>query len=107
MLQVKKRGSRSYLYRVVKVKGKVIYRYIGAEDSPQAKEARYIYEELTEIRIARKKQKERIIKEENDEESILVDLFSAVTKIMKEALKEAGYHQHDRGEWRKRRNRNV
>lgn len=105
----RKGGSGQYYTRSKRVRGRVRREYIGcgpvahlaAETDALAREARAAQRELSaERRRADQAQRDAMYA------AILgpgetLDLVCRVT--MRWELEAAGYHQHDRGEWRKRR----
>ena len=95
------RGNRSYYYRSVRSGGRVTKEYAGggfmgllAEEFDAEQREQRAYE-----RARRKADQERWAALERPaiELDDLADMMTAATLLV------AGYHQHDRGEWRRRR----
>jgi hypothetical protein len=95
------RNGRPYLYRSVRRGGRVTSRYSGSGtdalliavlEDIERDERRC---ELEEIRAERR--------EVDDLERALDELADRARAFARDALTAAGYYQHDRGEWRKRR----
>jgi hypothetical protein len=95
------RNGRPYLHRSVRRAGRVTSEYvasgidaflIAALEEHERAERR---SELEEIRAERR--------EADDLERALDDLAERARALARDALTAAGYHQHRRGEWRKRR----
>jgi hypothetical protein len=96
--------DRGYYYRVRRVNGRVVREYVGsgklAELIAKLDEA-----ERAERRLADEKQCAQIA--EIDALDAEVARLEAIADLLaKAALVSAGYHQHKRGEWRKRRGEN-
>lgn len=95
------RGDRTYFYRSVRVGTRVIKEYAGGglagiladEFDAEQREARQQAE-------ARRRQ-QRARWADLDREAAALGMFADVLSTA--ALVEAGYHRHDRGEWRRRR----
>ncbi len=95
------RNGRPYLYRSVRRAGRVTSQYtasgidaflIAALEESERDERRC---ELEQIRAERR--------EADDLERALDEMAERARDLAREALTAAGYHQHHRGEWRKRR----
>ena len=95
------RGNRSYYYRSVRSGPRVIKEYAGTglagmlaeEFDAEQREQRACEQERRERACARWADLEQSARELED----LSDLLTAAS------LTVAGFHRHDRGEWRKRR----
>ena len=95
------RNGRTYLYRSVRTGGKVTSEYGGSGEP-----ARLIAQMETLERRERdcERQRERDERRELDDlEQALDELVEQAKALARGALAAAGYHQHERGEWRKRR----
>jgi hypothetical protein len=95
------RNDRPYLYRSVRRNGRVTSEYVaGGEDAflIHALESDDRDRERFDRREARRERKEL-----EDLERALDDLAEQSRDLARDALSAAGYHQHRRGEWRKRR----
>ena len=95
------RNGRPYLYRSVRRAGRVTSQYtasgvdaflIAALEENERDERRC---ELEQIRAERR--------EADDLERALDEMAERAGDLARDALTAAGYHQHHRGEWRKRR----
>ncbi len=98
--ETRKRG-RQYYTRSRKVGGRVIREYIGT--GPLAELAAKLdaieREERTVEAERRRRQQERL----ESADGAVDALYHSAEVLAKAALLSAGYHRHDRGEWRKRR----
>jgi len=81
--------------------GRVVREYIGRGEIAclMARLDKDLREKESEERLAALAEQEKVL----DLESLLDDLDKACTLVMQAELEAAGFHQHDRGEWRKRR----
>jgi hypothetical protein len=97
------RGSRRYYTRSKRVNGRVVREYIGAAGSPAAELAaaadglRRLEREIA----ARESRAER--ERLREAEAPLLQLCQMTDALTRAALFTAGFRQHDRGAWRKRR----
>lgn len=98
--ETRKRGGRYYT-RSRKVGGRVIREYIGAglAGDLAAQTDELMREQRQLDALAWREERERLDAIERD----LADYCAAVGDLMREQMRAAGYHQHARGEWRKRR----
>jgi hypothetical protein len=97
------RGGRTYLYRSVRRGGRVTSRYVAAGESAVMIAA---LEGLDHGERAERRQAERDRRRELDDlERQLDELVERARSLAVAALAAAGYHQHKRGEWRRRRGR--
>ncbi len=95
------RGDRRYYYRARKVGGRVVKEYVGAgllaelaaRQDTRTREAR--------AASARARQAERAGLEAVDGE--LTDIDDAIETLSRASLVLSGYHRHQRGTWRRRR----
>lgn len=96
--------KRGYYYQARKVNGRVIREYIGAGVVGETIAAidEMERDEREWQRFLEKKEREEYdeIEKQVEEVNSLADLLARA------ALQAAGFHQHNRGEWRKRRVRN-
>lgn len=98
----RQRGGQ-YYYRSRRVGGRVIKEYLGA--GSEAKLAAGVDS------LRRKQRKEKRDAERQDRQSYedalgpLQDFLARCKSIARARLLLAGYHQHDRGEWRRRDDR--
>jgi hypothetical protein len=89
--------ERGYYYRVRKINGRVVREYVGAGLAGEL--AANEQAERDRRRAAARTERADLdrLAVELDELSALADLLARA------ALLAAGYHQHERGQWRKRR----
>ena len=98
--ETRKRGGRYYT-RSQRVNGRVVREYVGCgEHAEMAAETdaqqRAVREEQRQKWNAEKANFEQL-------EELVESLDAGCTSVMRSVLYAAGYHQHNRGEWRKRR----
>src|SRR5262245_55043484 len=98
-------GGRRYYYRSSRVNGRPTKVYVGYGNQAEAEAAE------VETRKAERADRQRTLSAEckaHDEAVAPMDELCRLTDLlMKTHLVLAGYHQHDRGEWRRRRQRDV
>src|SRR5262245_15183044 len=94
-----RKGRRKYYYRAFKKNGKVVRQYLGS--GPQAERAaaqdaerRRQREAEDEARRLESKRWERV-------ETLIRELIRVTDFLVRASLIGAGYHQHDRGAWRR------
>ena len=95
------RNGRPYLYRSVRRGGRVTSEFVAS-----GTDALLIAALQEDERDGRRFDLERIRserKEADDLERALDELAERARALARDALTAAGYHQHHRGEWRKRR----
>src|SRR5438128_1453499 len=94
------RNGRRYYYQARKVDGRVVKQYVGTGEFAQALAS---FEALGAERRWLEAEAERIERQEwvalDASVKDLCDLSDAIVGVV---LALAGYHRHDRGEWRKR-----
>ena len=97
--------ERGYYYRVRKVNGRVVREYVGGgRIGALAAELDELNRQQREAeREARRRQREELAALE----SSLDRLAELAELAARAALLAAGYHQHKRGDWRKRRGRET
>lgn len=94
-------GRGRYYTRSRRDNGRVVREYVGTGPMAEAialLDAQQRAEYLAE-RAAWQTERERM----EDTEDRIQRFFESVTQLTGAALREAGYHRHHRGEWRKRR----
>jgi hypothetical protein len=99
------RNGRPYLYRSVRRGGRVTSEYVacGAAALLLAQGDRLIHDKRT---IALPEDPE--VRQQRDELERALDTLAADARALAHAaLTEAGYHQHKRGEWRRRRGKRA
>ncbi len=99
-LETRQRGS-IYYYRARKVGGRVVKEYVGAGQA--AVLASRIDEQVRAVARTEAEQRQSALATFDDVEAPLDDLCRKVELLARGALLGAGYRQHDRGAWRKRR----
>src|SRR5215470_9477783 len=92
-----KRGLQQFYYRSQRVNGRVIKKYLGTGYAAQQ-----AYE-IDQQRQEEKKQERAMRKEIEALDHQTNSLWNMTKTLVKAHLLVAGYHQHHRGEWRKRR----
>jgi hypothetical protein len=95
------RDGRPYLYRSKRRSGRVTSEYVGSGQDALLIDALEAIER--DERDCDLQQKRSEGKELDDLEQALDDQAEQAHDLAREALSAAGYHQHHRGEWRKRR----
>lgn len=94
-------GSGAYYTRSRKIGGRVVREYCGSG------EIGALYEHMDKVdraereRVRWERQKERERAQEFD--TILGGYCELVESSMRDTLQRAGYHQHHRGDWRRKR----
>src|SRR5271154_7173182 len=97
-----KRGKRGpYYTRSWHVNGKVVRMYIGGGAAGNA--AAVIDCARRSLLAVYRWERSRIVNEIREFETDLLLFDSLCTLLARDALLAAGYHQHARGQWRKRR----
>jgi len=92
-----RKGKGRYYTHSTRVDGKVVRTYIGKGERA---------EKIADAVEYRKAARKALVEEQRAPDHIdrIVDhLDDAVDSIFRQTLVDAGYHQHQRGEWRKRR----
>jgi hypothetical protein len=100
------RKGKPYYYRKERVNGKIVSHYCGRADGDYARlwgGLAAISAERREIAAARQAADRAEWAELSSTPAALVELLAAAQQAAATALEAAGYHQHKRGEWRKRR----
>jgi hypothetical protein len=95
------RNGRSYIYRSVRRNGRVTSEYGGSgEDAYLISRLETIARDEADLKHWQERQKR---KELDELEQSLDELAQQAHDLARGALTAAGYHQHNRGKWRKRR----
>src|SRR5688500_5666437 len=96
-----RRNGRRYYYRSKRVGGRVVKEYLGGGawiNSMLWLEGR------DRERAAEEQAQSKAERAKADElDAAVVEFCRFVDEVTREALTAAGYHRHDRGQWRKRR----
>ena len=95
------RNGRTYIYRSVRQGGKVTSEYGGSGESARLIAQMEAIERDERECDRSREQAER--KELDDVEEAVDNLVAQAKALARGALTAAGYHQHHRGKWRKRR----
>jgi hypothetical protein len=95
------RNGRPYLYRSVRRNGRVTSEYRGSGEDARLIAALESIERDEKDAKRREERSER--KQLDDLDRALEELAQRAQALARDALTAAGYHQHDRGEWRRRR----
>lgn len=100
-----KRGNQKYYYRSERVGGRVRKQYYGRGKSA---ELMVRLEELEREQTKEQKQAEREkwraeVQRLEAADPAVEDMWKATDQMVRAALLLAGYHQHNRGEWRRHR----
>jgi predicted dinucleotide-utilizing enzyme len=96
-----RRNGRRYYYRSRRVGDRIVTDYLGSGQAGElaaVKDAAKREARLT-VAAARHTERQRF----SDLDEAFADLDTVVETLTRAALTAAGYHQHHRGEWRKRR----
>jgi hypothetical protein len=95
------RNGRPYIYRSLRRDGRVTSEYGGSGEDARL---------IGDLEAIERAERDALRREEHDErkrldalDRILVELAGRARDLARDALTAAGYHQHDRGRWRKRR----
>ena len=99
-----KRGNNRYYYQKIRIGGRVFSQYVGNGETAQL---------ISQIEESRQEIAEWRARDERLEREAMRDLARTPPDVQQvlqearrataEALTAAGYHQHHRGEWRKKR----
>jgi len=95
------RHGRPYLYRSIRRGGRVTSEYVASGIDAQLIAALEADERDNRESDIQQAQAER--READELDRALDELADRARALARDALTAAGYHQHDRGEWRKRR----
>ena len=97
-------NGRRYFIRTRRVNGKVVRKYVDAgPDAPAAAQIEWASRQILAWDRCRRRQ---IVDEIRNFETDLLLLDDLAHLLARAALEAAGFHQHARGQWRKRRVRN-
>src|SRR5262245_56314398 len=95
------RGDRRYYYRSSRVGGRPTRTYLGSGSEAEAEAAEV--ERRKKERAERQRARSAECKAHDEAAAPLWKLCRFTDVLMKVSLVLAGYRQHDRGEWRRRR----
>ena len=102
---LEKRNGHVYYYKSRRDGEKVRKVYVGAGDFA------HVAAELDEAKRRQREEEAAYWREERERlealDSLMEELCEAAEVLAKAALLAADYHQHKRGEWRKRRDRQI
>ena len=98
--------DKRYYTRSRRVNGRIVREYIGGGTVGEIAAGRDLIArwEREEAAEERRRERERL-RELEALNADLEEFFEAVEVLAQAALVAAGYHRHDRGEWRRRRER--
>jgi hypothetical protein len=95
------RNGRPYLYKSIRHGGRVTSEYRGrGEDALLIDAIETIDSDEKDYKRDREREERKV---SNDLEQALDELAEQAHTLSRQALISAGYHQHHRGDWRKRR----
>jgi hypothetical protein len=94
-------GRQRYYYRSQWVKGRSVRRYVGTGPVAELAAAAYDLRKLKRVIEAREREAEQA--SHHQAEAPLLGLCGLTELLARAALVAAGFRQHDRGEWRRRR----
>ena len=97
------RGSRSYFYVTQRVNGRPRRVYVGAGGSAAATLAAADADQRRLAREAAARERHAEQARHQEVEAPLVRLCAVSDVLTRAALLTAGFHRHDRGQWRRRR----
>src|SRR3954465_12783999 len=97
------RNGRRYYYRPRRVGQQVVRQYIGT--GPLAEREAALDVERRARRAAEGEARRAQVRLFQEAEAPALELVKVTDLIMRAALVGSGFHQHDRGAWRKRRRR--
>lgn len=98
----RKRGGRYYT-RSRRKDGRIIREYIGYEGSDRASRAEREARQKHAAKVLALDALERAQERTQAADTALADYCADIERQYRAALTAAGYHQHKRGEWRRRR----
>jgi hypothetical protein len=96
-----RKGHGRYYTRSKRVEGRVVREYVGSGEWAEAMVAMDEAERARRVAERADWREERECHERIDRQ--LDELNAFCTILAKDALENAGFHQHHRGEWRRRR----
>src|SRR4051812_32370528 len=103
MMAVERRRSGRYFYRKEWRDGRCVSVYCGSADSWRG-QALFEADQLRQgERYLAREDAKAAARREAGQDARIRDFCKGVDQIVRSALEAAGYHRHDRGEWRKRR----
>ncbi len=98
---VKAVKGRLYVYSVKKINGKNVWKYLGPKGSFKAS-CGLLHAKAEEAEATQKKfEQVKMIELMQQQEDEISELCECVRYITHNYLKDVGYYQHARGEWRK------
>lgn len=103
MFHVKVIKGKRYWYRSRKVHGKVITDYIGPDESMKANRGFLMLELAAAEKVEDQLKLDEIVDTITKREEEVEKMYDFVADLLETSLKNAGFHKHNRGEWRKRR----
>ena len=100
--ETRRRGGRYYT-RSRRKDGRIIREYIGFEGSERARQAEAEARQKHAAKVLERDALERAQDRTQAADRALADYYAAIEQQYRAALTAAGYHQHKRGEWRRKR----
>jgi hypothetical protein len=98
-----RRGNGWYYYNHRRVRGRVLKIYVGAAGDPDTQRQVALDQESRARRLAGWQQLRQAQARWQDAEAPLLQLATLSDRLSTAALCTAGFYQHQRGEWRRRR----
>ena len=98
----RKRGGRYYI-RLRRRNGRTVREYMGYEGSERATRAAAEDRRKIAARVLERAHLEWAQERYQEADKALADYYTDIERQYRTALTAAGYHQHKRGEWRRRR----
>jgi hypothetical protein len=97
----KRQGRGRYYTRSRRVNGRVVREYVGCGELSEAAAAADLFDRSSKrIELARLNAEQQ---RQDAADALLDQLANATGLLVRAALENAGYHQHDRGQWRRSR----
>lgn len=94
------RGGRYYT-RTMRVRGRRVREYIGT--GPAAQLVASLDELMREYRAEDRRQRRRQREAMDSLDTQVAEMDRLVTQVLRAELEAAGFHRHQRGEWRRKR----
>jgi hypothetical protein len=98
-----RRGTGTYYYRHRRVRGRVLKIYVGAAGDPETERQAALDQERRARRLAGWQELRQTQARWHEAEAPLSHLVTLADQLSVAALYAAGFYQHQRGEWRCRR----
>jgi hypothetical protein len=95
------REGRRYYYRSVRLGNRVVRQYVGTDPLAELAATADALKRAQRRSQAEARRRDRALLEEAD--GPLLELNGVADLLTRAALTAAGFHQHERGEWRRKR----